>query len=289
MLPGNMIIVIICTLLRPHPPDSSPPPGNPLILPFSSLPLSVFLSPIRVSIREPAILALPFLLLSRSLFVSVPVPVPLPSSLVAPSSLILPDQTRFSLLLPRLRLFYEADSSSTLGELRGNEREQVRSNHSSTVVASLFIALLPYRVLLVSSVSLFSSFASFPSLFRGRLQNFTMRNAISAPRTFQPPSSHGFSFPVTAGFLFSSTDRFTFYFSTLLDLCPSPLSGRLFSSFFFNALSSSATRPYGNVSSTETIVLSSFLFSFFFFVTLLRAFFHHPRNFPRVTNIEKRL
>lgn len=50
MLPGNMIIVIICTLLRPHPPDSSPPRGNPLILPLFSLPLSVFLSPIRATI-----------------------------------------------------------------------------------------------------------------------------------------------------------------------------------------------------------------------------------------------
>ena len=43
MLPGNMIIVIICTLLRPHPPDSSPPRGNPLILSLFSLSLSLSL------------------------------------------------------------------------------------------------------------------------------------------------------------------------------------------------------------------------------------------------------
>lgn len=33
MLPGNMIIVIICTLLRSYPPDSSPLRNSPVILP----------------------------------------------------------------------------------------------------------------------------------------------------------------------------------------------------------------------------------------------------------------
>lgn len=32
MLPGNMIIVIICTLLRSYPPDSSPLHNSPVIL-----------------------------------------------------------------------------------------------------------------------------------------------------------------------------------------------------------------------------------------------------------------
>lgn len=38
MLPGNMIIVIICTLLRSYPPDSSPLRNSPVILPVWLLP-----------------------------------------------------------------------------------------------------------------------------------------------------------------------------------------------------------------------------------------------------------
>lgn len=54
MLPGNMIIVIICTLLRSYPPDSSPLRNSPVILPVWLLPpfalsafpsFSLFLSP----------------------------------------------------------------------------------------------------------------------------------------------------------------------------------------------------------------------------------------------------
>lgn len=43
MLPGNMIIVIICTLLRSYPPDSSPLRNSPVILPAWLPPFSLSL------------------------------------------------------------------------------------------------------------------------------------------------------------------------------------------------------------------------------------------------------
>lgn len=84
MLPGNMIIVIICTLLRPHPPDSSPPRGNPLSshkCPPSSLFLSFFHRFVPPSFTATMLATLPsafhFLRPSRS-------PFPFPPSLTHP-------------------------------------------------------------------------------------------------------------------------------------------------------------------------------------------------------------
>lgn len=71
MLPGNMIIVIICTLLRSYPPDSSPLRNSPVILPAWLPPfsLSLFLSPL--SFPSPSH--------SLSLFLSIPLSVVVPS------------------------------------------------------------------------------------------------------------------------------------------------------------------------------------------------------------------
>lgn len=91
-------------------------------------------------------------------------------------------------------------------------------------------------------------------------------------------------------FCSSSSPSFYFYLTLLPVFVVYPDT-----SFSFSTRSSSATRPCGNVSSTETIVLlppflvffAAFLRAFLFFFFF--PFFHHPRNFPRVTNIEKYL
>lgn len=68
MLPGNMIIVIICTLLRSYPPDSSPLHNSPVILPAWLLFLSLSFSPL-----------FPSFLSSSSLFLSRSIPAVMPS------------------------------------------------------------------------------------------------------------------------------------------------------------------------------------------------------------------
>lgn len=111
MLPGNMIIVIICTLLRPHPPDSSPPRGNPLILSLFSFSLSLFLSFFHQFV-PPSSAAMILATLSLLPSLSLPSFSDLPSDSLLLSftfSLLIPfDQTRFSLLLTLVSKSYEA-------------------------------------------------------------------------------------------------------------------------------------------------------------------------------------
>lgn len=79
MLPGNMIIVIICTLLRSYPPDSSPLRNSPVILPAWLPPFSRSLF-----LRIPSFLSFSLFLL-RSIPAVVPSCVMLHSSLYSPS------------------------------------------------------------------------------------------------------------------------------------------------------------------------------------------------------------
>lgn len=101
MLPGNMIIVIICTLLRSYPPDSSPLRNSLVILPewlppFSlsfSLHLSIYLS-LSLSPSFPPSL-------SSSLFLSRSIPTVVPFCVMLCSSLLLPPfSSRESLAFP---------------------------------------------------------------------------------------------------------------------------------------------------------------------------------------------
>lgn len=154
-----------------------------------------------------------------------------------------------------------------------------------------------------SRVSLF--FHPFRLCGHGSSRNFTMQNAIPVCRA----SFHRFFFYF---FFFLSRSiplAFLFFFSQSISLFLvsfflflSNASSRLcrlpsYTSFSFSTRSSSATRPCGNVSSTETIVLlppflvffAAFLRAFLSFFFSLSFFFPPSRNFPRVTNIEKYL
>lgn len=183
----------------------------------------------------------------------------------------------FLSLLPR-RFQAQRKLSSPLDELRGNERELVRGNHPSTELLSLACCFPPctlYR---------YPIGPFFLSRLRSAVACKTLRREMPSPRRalfHHPPnlvparSSFFFSFPNVLLFIFP---RFSSPFHHLADPSAllSPVSTR----------SSSATRPRGNVSSTETVASSSPLYSprGFFFANTNRP---PPVNFPRVTNIEK--
>lgn len=82
MLPGNMIIVIICTLLRSYPPDSSPLRNSPVILP-------TWLPPFSRSLFIPESLSLPFSPSPLSLSLQHP-RIVVPSCVMLRSSLLCP-------------------------------------------------------------------------------------------------------------------------------------------------------------------------------------------------------
>ena len=132
-----MIIVIICTLLRSYPPDSSPLHNSPVILPAWLLSLSLSFSPL-----------FPSFLSSSSLFLSRSIPAVMPSCVMLSlrsSSPVLPFSSCESLSFSRrlshhpatpfshtpvlpfsLCRFLSALSVPLADELRGNEREQGR-------------------------------------------------------------------------------------------------------------------------------------------------------------------
>lgn len=163
-----MIIVIICTLLRSYPPDSSPLRNSPVILPAWLPPFSLFLSS--------------FLFLSRSIPAVVPSCVMLRSSLLYspsrhadlfPSPIvdsILPHPRSPCVDLSPLPLPLPLPLAD---ELRGNEREQGRSNRPST--ETVFLSR-PFRLSSCIRVVL----PAILPLSCGRPENFTMRNAIPA-------------------------------------------------------------------------------------------------------------
>lgn len=197
MLPGNMIIVIICTLLRSYPPDSSPLRNSPVILPAWLPPFSLFLSS--------------FLFLSRSIPAVVPSCVMLRGSLLHSPSRhadLFPSPIVDSILPHPRSPCVDLSPLPLADELRGNEREQGRSNRPST--ETVFLSR-PFRL---SSCILSSS--PFPAVARKTLQcemlslRRTFRLALSLS-VFLSPFVSLFIFPVVArGPTFFRGSRFLF-------------------------------------------------------------------------------
>lgn len=157
-----MIIVIICTLLRSYPPDSSPLRNSPVILPAWLPPFSLFLSS--------------FLFLSRSIPAVVPSCVMLRSSLLYSPSRhadLFPSPIVNSILPHPRSPCVDLSPLPLADELRGNEREQGRSNRPST--ETVFLSR-PFRLSSCIRVVL----PAILPLSCGRPENFTMRNAIPA-------------------------------------------------------------------------------------------------------------
>lgn len=283
MLPGNMIIVIICTLLRPHPPDSSPPRGNPLILPLFSLPLSVFLSPIRATIvyrydARNSVLAIPssslwstlwfrFLLLSFTFSLLIPF-----------------DQTRFFLLLALISRSYEA---TTL--LRSTNWEETNENKSEATNRQRWFCLYlvaslsrPSRLLPCLFVLPYSRLSSAIACKTLRCEMPSPRRASQPLPPFPPVPPRSFVFFHSRPF-YSASFFYSFYFfhaSFSLRHLPQPPFFLLDAQFIRN---SSLRKRFIDRDHRSPSIHPCF------FAALLRAFFHHPRNFPRVTNIEKYL
>lgn len=191
MLPGNMIIVIICTLLRSYPPDSSPLRNSPVILPAWLPPFSRSLF-----LRIPSFLSFSLFLL-RSIPAVVPSCVMLHSSLSCTPLLV----TRLSLSLSYrrlsrviLRLHSPAPPSSVCRSLsaaasRRIERKRTRTGPKQPPVNRDHF---PLSSLSSSTFRLSSSvvhprrpfyrpYSSVALPFScGRSENFTMRNTIPA-------------------------------------------------------------------------------------------------------------
>lgn len=129
MLPGNMIIVIICTLLRSYPPDSSPLRNSPVILPAWLPPFSHSLF-LRISS-----------FLSFSLFLLRSIPAVVPSCVMLHSSLfctpLLVTQLSLSLFHRRLsrvilRLHSPAPPSSVCRSLTAAAARRIERKRTRT-------------------------------------------------------------------------------------------------------------------------------------------------------------
>lgn len=180
MLPGNMIIVIICTLLRSYPPDSSPLRNSPVILPAWLPPFSHSLF-----LRTSSFLSFSLFLL-RSIPAVVPSCVMLHSSLSCTPLLV----TRLSLSLSHRRLsrviprlHSPAPPSSVCRSLaaaaaRRIQRKRTRTGPKQPAVnreplSSLipFVFRLPSCIRVVLSVVLIPlSPSPFPAVARKTLQ-----------------------------------------------------------------------------------------------------------------------
>lgn len=281
MLPGNMIIVIICTLLRSYPPDSSPLRNGPVILPAWLPPFSL----------SPFLHSSPFL--SFSLFLLRSIPAVVPSCVMLHSSLLctLPSRhadlfppptadsprhpaTPFSRtplpLLPRSPCV-DLSPLPPADELRGNEREQGRSNRPLTETTFLSRPPFVFRRASASS-SLSSLFLSSSPFSCGCPENFTMRNAIPCVALFGSLFLYlPFRPPSVSLFIFLVVTRGPTFF-------PSPTCAR----FLFRSLllprSSFPRAVHSNSSLRKRFIdRHSRLFSFGLFLA--------SSNFSRVSNI----
>lgn len=282
MLPGNMIIVIICTLLRSYPPDSSPLRNSPVILPAWLPPFSHSLF-----LRTSSFLSFSLFLL-RNIPAVVPSCVMLHSSrsctplLVTRLSLSL-SQRRLSRVIPRLHS--PAPPSSVCRSLAAAAARRIQRKRTRTgpkqppVNREPLSSLIPFVFRLSSfvfrrasaSFSLSSLFLCRPPLFLrslGKLYNakyhpcVALFGSLLLYLSFYHPLSLSLSSSLRAGPLFF----------------PSPTCSR----FLFRSLllprSSFPRAVHSNSSLRKRFIdRHSRLFSFGLFLA--------SSNFSRVSNI----
>lgn len=250
-----MIIVIICTLLRSYPPDSSPLRNSPVILPAWLPPFSLSLF-----LHSP-----PFL--SSSLFLSRSIPAVVPSCVMLRRShsctpLLV---TRISFPLPRrrlsrviLRLHSPAPPSSVCRSLsaaagRRIERKRTRTGPKQPPVNRDHFPLSPLSSFVVHprhplSLSLFLSSSPFPAVARKTLQcempslRRTFRLTLSLSTLLHPSVSLFIFLVVARG---STFFRLPLVLASSFAHCSSPAAA--FRARFI------PTRPCGNVSSTAIL------------------------------------